>query len=633
MDRACRRLGVPVSALEEVEAAGLVTVQEGRVRFQHPLMRSALYSTAPAALRRRLHAAVAAASADTDEDRRSWHASEAVLGPDEVTAQALEDVASRAAGRAAPAVASTAAERAAALSPAVADKARRLLAAGTWAWRAGDGPRASALLVRTTELEPAAEVRTRAEHLLGVIAARSGSVDEARDALLAAADRSTRPIDVLASLAEAINACYYLGDASSAVAAADRVQTVLDTHSAEVDADARARGLIAAGCARVLAGQDGSGLIRQGLRALAVADAGSEPALATWAVLGPLFLRDSSTGRTVMDQAVAARRARSALGELPHLLFHVARDEAASDRWDRAEADYSEAAALARELGQTTELAAALAGLAWLEARCGRVEAAQANAAEALRLCARHHIHVMEIWARLAQADLALGLGEIETALGRYREAQSRLDELDLRDVDLSPAPEIVECLIRLGCPDQAADIAADYAVRAVAKGQPWALARAARVAGLLCADDDLDETFDRAWPHHADTVDLFERARTQLAYGSRLRRARRRVDARPVLRDAFDTFVGLGARPWADTAADELAATGATVVRPGESPRSQLTARELQIAVSLAEGRTTRETASTLFLSPKTVEYHLRHVYTKLGISSRAELADRLRR
>ena len=199
--------------------------------------------------------------------------------------------------------------------------------------------------------------------------------------------------------------------------------------------------------------------------------------------------------------------------------------------------------------------------------------------------------------------------------------------------MDLSPAPEIVECLSGSASPDQAADIAADYAVRAVAKGQPWALARAARVAGLLAADDDLDEAFDRALAPPRRHRGPLRTCPDPAGLRRRLRRARRRVDARPVLRDAFDTFVGLGARPWADTAADELAATGATVAGPGESPRSQLTARELQIAVLLAEGRTTRETASTLFLSPKTVEYHLRHVYTKLGIGSRAELAEQLDR
>ena len=127
--------------------------------------------------------------------------------------------------------------------------------------------------------------------------------------------------------------------------------------------------------------------------------------------------------------------------------------------------------------------------------------------------------------------------------------------------------------------------------------------------------------------------MDGFERARTQLAYGVRLRRARRRIDARAVLQPALETFVRLGAQPWADTAADELAASGAAVARPDQSPTSRLTPRELQIAMLLTDGRTTREAAGALFLSPKTVEYHLRNIYIKLDIGSRGELADQLDR
>ncbi|MEP6651217.1 MAG: helix-turn-helix transcriptional regulator, partial [Lapillicoccus sp.] len=127
----------------------------------------------------------------------------------------------------------------------------------------------------------------------------------------------------------------------------------------------------------------------------------------------------------------------------------------------------------------------------------------------------------------------------------------------------------------------------------------------------------------------HAETPDRFETARTQLGYGSRLRRGRRRVDARAPLQEAYETFERLGARPWAATAADELAATGVTVAPHGATGLDLLTPRERQIVQLLVDGRTTRETAGALFLSPKTVEYHLRHVYTKLDITNRRELAD----
>lgn len=159
-------------------------------------------------------------------------------------------------------------------------------------------------------------------------------------------------------------------------------------------------------------------------------------------------------------------------------------------------------------------------------------------------------------------------------------------------------------------------------------KGQPWSMARAERA--LAMCGDDTENRFETALGWHHKTADRYETARTELAYGSWLRRARRRIDARPRLTAALEGFERLGARPWADQAAQELAATGATVHRRGIDPISELTPQERQIAQLLAGGRTTREAAAALFLSPKTIEYHLLHVYVKLGIRSRTELTER---
>jgi DNA-binding CsgD family transcriptional regulator len=139
-----------------------------------------------------------------------------------------------------------------------------------------------------------------------------------------------------------------------------------------------------------------------------------------------------------------------------------------------------------------------------------------------------------------------------------------------------------------------------------------------------------IDQHFERALDHHGRTLDSFELARTQLAYGARLRRARRRVDARVQLRAALTAFDALGAHPWADQAVVELRATGETAHRRQSDALGELTPQELQIATMLAAGRTTREAAAALFLSPKTVEYHLRHVYMKLGVTSRAQVSAR---
>lgn len=173
--------------------------------------------------------------------------------------------------------------------------------------------------------------------------------------------------------------------------------------------------------------------------------------------------------------------------------------------------------------------------------------------------------------------------------------------------------------------------MARGYADRAVQKGQPWALARAERALGLVATEDEMDAHFEAAAGWHAQTLDVFEAARTDLARGSRLRRERRRVEARPVLARALETFDRLGATPWADIAAVEARATGQTARRRQVGAATDLTAQERQIAMMLADRMTTREAAAALFISSKTVEYHLRHVYSKLGVGSRVELAARL--
>jgi len=165
-------------------------------------------------------------------------------------------------------------------------------------------------------------------------------------------------------------------------------------------------------------------------------------------------------------------------------------------------------------------------------------------------------------------------------------------------------------------------------------RGQRWSLARALSGQGMVAGDGDPAASFvdfEPALSLHEQTPDALEAARTRLAYGERLRRAHSRVLTREQLRTAMDIFERLGAAPWADRARAELAATGEKRLRLEPSTIDELTPQELQIALLLAEGRTTRETATALFLSPKTVEYHLRHVYQKLDIHSRDELAQAL--
>jgi len=299
--------------------------------------------------------------------------------------------------------------------------------------------------------------------------------------------------------------------------------------------------------------------------------------LMPWLAVGPLFLRETGAGRTLLEDALRAARDRAAVGALPYLLNLIARDQYATDRWAVAEATYLEAIDLARESGQQTELAFGLAGLAWLQARRGRERECRDRAAEALRLCRDLGMRLYEIWATAALGDLELGLGDAGRAAVHFERQQRLLAELAITDADLSPAAELTEAYARLGRDDEAREVAAAFTAAAQAKGQPWPLARALRGQGLLAADADFPALFDQAIRQHAQTLDAFETARTRLAYGERLRRARNRVLAREQLRAALDIFEHLGAGPWADRARAELAATGETRMRrsPGTIRRT----------------------------------------------------------
>ena len=235
---------------------------------------------------------------------------------------------------------------------------------------------------------------------------------------------------------------------------------------------------------------------------------------------------------------------------------------------------------------------------------------------------------ICEAWAIAALGDLELALSRPEAALAQFEQLRAVLRARDIRDVDMSPAPELVETYLRLGRGEDAAAAAAEFDREARAKAQPWALARSARCRGLLATAADSDHHFETALALHAQTSDAFETGRTRLAYGARLRRDRHRVKAREQLRAAVDLFDHLGADPWSDMARAELAATGETARRRDVTTVSDLTPQELQISLRLAAGSTTRETAAALFLSPKTIEYHLRNIYRKLEIGSRSELA-----
>jgi DNA-binding CsgD family transcriptional regulator len=631
--RATAGTGLGLADLAPAEEAGLVSLDAGRVEFRHPLARSAVYADATAAERREAHAALAAALPDRDVEKRAWHLAAASVGPDAQAAAALEQAGTRARERSAYAVAAAAFESGAHLALSAEVRARQLFAAADSATLAGMPSRALTLLDDAQPGDGDEVLSARIDYLRGQLTMRRGRVLDGYALIVAAAERlaQTDPEAAVVMLAEAVHGCFYAGATPQMVAAAERAGTLAAPLSSERAAFFAA---LARGMALIAAG-DGEAGARAARTAVALLECSGElrddPRLAEWIAVAPLWLREAAAGRKLVALAADRARTRAALGALPTLLHHLARDQATTDQWSAASATYDEAVRLARETGLRLELAAALAGLAWLEARQGREQACRAHAAEAAALCRELDLGTYGIWAVQALGDLELGLGRAEAAATHHEAQAAELRSRGIADVDLSPAAELVEAYLRLGRPDAAARVAAELAAAAEAKGQPWALARAARCRGLLAEDDELDACFAEALEHHERTPDAFEAARTRLAFGARLRRARQRVRAREELRAALDTFDALGALPWAEQARAELAATGETARRRDPSTLDELTPQELQIARLLADGHTTREAAAAIFLSPKTVEYHLRHVYRKLRINSREELAAAL--
>ncbi|MEA2469872.1 MAG: hypothetical protein QOE38_871, partial [Thermoleophilaceae bacterium] len=543
--RAAAVVGLDVGDLTAAEAAGLVTVELGTVTFRHPLARAAVYAEGDPPLRRAAHAALAGALPDRDVDRRAWHLAAASFGPSEQASVALEEAGVRARQRSAYAVAAGAFERGARLSPSDGTRGRLLLEAAEAAWLGGDPSRTDALLdeARIHAADPA--LAARVDQLRGHVIMRVGPVMDGYPLVVGAAERiaATDPELAVVMLAEAVYGCFYAGDTPAMLAAAGRAVALADGldsgRAAFFSAMAQGMALVADGD-----GEAGAAAVR---RAISVLEASDElrhdSRLLIWGALAPLWLREADVGRALIDRAVERARGEAAVGVLSTLLPHLARDQATTDRWSTAEASYDEAIRLARETGQRAELAVGLAGVAVLEARQGREVACREHAAEAATLCAALGMATFAVWAMQALGDLELGLGRPAIAAAHHEAQLHEMRSRGIADVDLSPAPELVDAYLRLGRGDEAAALAAEFTTQAEAKGQPWALARAARCGGLLAEAGDRDAQFEEALRLHELTPDGFETGRTRLAYGASLRRARQRIRAREELRCALEIF------------------------------------------------------------------------------------------
>jgi DNA-binding CsgD family transcriptional regulator len=626
-------VGLDVTALEPAEDAGLLLVAQGKLTFRHPLVRSALYHGAAPSERRAAHRAFADALVGAERpEERAWHVATAALGPDEEVAAALERAAAEAIRRSGYAAAARALERAADLSPDDDARLRRLTEAAEAAWEAGRTDQALTLLQEPLARCDEPRLRSRILHLRYQIERLSGSVLEALEQLAAAAELVAEldPHQSVAILVDASEAAIYGAELEAGLAAAERARELAppDGGAEDILADlVLGESLLYAGLVN-----EGDERITRAANALERHPTlRSSPRMLTRLALDLTTAERNAEARAAAARAVSLARAQGAVGALSYALDAMAWSDAHTGRWQEAYAAAAEGSGLARETGQANTLVYTLCELAWIEAGRGQEEPCRAHAEEALALTHANGLRFATMYAHCALALLDLGLGRLGDAVTRLRDVNRQTAEIPYSR-DSFPLPDLIEALVRLDRAteaQEALDPQLEHPGAFTGVGRltdRWGAPLLARCRGLV-AGEGFEPLFEEALALHAAVADDFELARTHLCYGERLRRVGKRIQARDQLRAALELFDRLGARPWSERAGQELKASGETVRRRESWEAEELTPQELQIALQVAEGKTNKEVGAALFLSPKTVEYHLTHVYRKLDLSSRAEL------
>ena len=620
--RAAARLGITAEAAAPAAEAGLIEPGD-QVQFRHPLIRSAVYRAASRRDRQDAHRALAAATAPgTDPDRRAWHRAHAAPRPDENVAAELERWAGRAQARGGLAAAAAFCARAAELTPRPAGQARRALVAAQAKHEAGAPDAALRLLARACAGPLDEFGHARAEVLRAQLAADPGTCRDTAPRLLAAAKRLEPLHSGLAREAyrDAFQAALTCGRLATS---AGMVEVAKAARMAAAPEPARAGDLLLDGLAVLtVEGYDaGTPVLQQALRAFRDAE-DSGPDL-RWLPLACRMTRavwDDESWHALSARLTGQTRRAGALAMLPAALADGVAMQLLTGEMGVAVSMAAEADAVARATDSSVGPYGPLLLAAW-QGRDAETSALIAGVTAEMAARGEGQWLTAAYWAT---AVLCNGLGRYDEALDAAGRGAAYPDELGLATWSMA---ELIEAAARTGAPGRAGTALRRLAETTRASGTDWALGTEARARALMSRGEAAECLYREAIERLGRTRVRAELARAHLLYGEWLRRQNRRVDAREQLRGAYEMLTAMGIQGFADRARRELLATGETVRKRTAETAAELTAQEMQIARLAGDGRTNPEIGVELFISARTVEWHLRKVFAKLAINSRREL------